>query len=427
MRRFAWKRICSCALMSALLCGCSIGQKNTASEYLQKAEDETTISFAWWGNDPRHQYTLSGIRIFEEKNPDIRVNHSYGVWDGYETRNRVYMKSHTNADVMQINYSWLDSYSPDGTGYYDLRTLSDELDLSSYSESDLQLCTVNGHLNALSIAYNMPVFFYNKDIYDRYGLPLPTSWDDLFTAAERMAPDGLYPIGMVKKHMFLSVIAWFEQKTGRTVYTEDGIYCGTAADWKEMLLFYRELIEKKVIPEVTDFGATDFTSGRTAGAVCWASDASRYSSALTESGTNVVIGDNLKLPDALRSGWYMKPATLYAISATTQHPKEAARLLNFLLNDADMAKLQGTEKGVPISNAALEALQSAHLLDSLEYEASQQIREMQDTIEVMPTALETSELTDTFKTVADKYLYNRSDLDSCAQEIHTLLTERSCN
>lgn len=427
MRKVAWKRILPLALAAAFLCGCSIGQKGTkqtmAPELLQQTQDETSISFSWWGNDPRHQYTLSGLRIFEEKNPDIRVKHSYGVWDGYETRNRVFMKSHTNADVMQINYSWLSSYSPDGTGYYDLRTLGDVLDLSSYTEQDLALCTVNGHLNALSIAYNMPVFFYNKDIYDRYGLSIPKTWEELFAAADVMSKDGIYPIGMVKKHMFLSVIAWFEQKTGRTIYTADGTYCGTVEDWKEMLTFYRELIDRKVIPEVTDFGATDFTSGHTAGAVCWASDASRYSSSLTEAGANVVLGDNLKSTDALRSGWYMKPATLYAISATTQHPKEAARLLDFLLNDADMAKLQGTEKGVPIASSALEALQSAHMLDSLEYEASQQIREMQGEIEVMPTALEASELTDGFKTTADKFLYNRADLDTCAQEIHEALEE----
>ena len=430
MRRIAWKKIVACTLISALALGtggCSFWHQRVLGEdtqtiYRQDTE-QTQISYAWWGNDVRHQYTLTGIRVFEEKNPDIRVNHTYGVWDGYETRNQVFMKSHTNADVMQINYSWLHTYSPDGTGYYNLNFLTDELDLSRYSEADLTLGTVNGHLNAIPIAYNMPVFFYNQDIYDRYGLAIPKTWDDLFAAAERMSKDGIYPIGMVKKQMFLSMIAHFEQTTGRVLYTADGSYCGMPEDWAEMLSFYKELVDRKVIPSVSDFGATDFENGTTAGACFWASDATRYCEGLKAAGANVVIGDNLMTPGALRSGWYTKPATLYAISATTQHPKEAARFLNFLINDADMARLQGTEKGVPISERALDALKSSRQLDSLEYAASQEIMEMQDQNEVMIPQLEAATVMDTFKNTADKYLYGKESLEACAAEIHAQLQE----
>ena len=430
MRRIAWKKIVACTLISALALGtggCSFWHQRVLGEdtqtiYRQDTE-QTQISYAWWGNDARHQYTLTGIRVFEEKNPDIRVNHTYGVWDGYETRNQVFMKSHTNADVMQINYSWLHTYSPDGTGYYNLNFLTDELDLSRYSEADLTLGTVNGHLNAIPIAYNMPVFFYNQDIYDRYGLAIPKTWDDLFAAAERMSKDGIYPIGMVKKQMFLSMIAHFEQTTGRVLYTADGSYCGMPEDWAEMLSFYKEQVDRKVIQSVSDFGATDFENGTTAGACFWASDATRYCEGLKAAGANVVIGDNLMTPGALRSGWYTKPATLYAISATTQHPKEAARFLNFLINDADMARLQGTEKGVPISERALDALKSSRQLDSLEYAASQEIMEMQDQNEVMIPQLEAATVMDTFKNTADKYLYGKESLEACAAEIHAQLQE----
>ena len=430
MRRIAWKKIVACTLISALALGtggCSFWHQRVLGEdtqtiYRQDTE-QTQISYAWWGNDARHQYTLTGIRVFEEKNPDIRVNHTYGVWDGYETRNQVFMKSHTNADVMQINYSWLHAYSPDGTGYYNLNYLTDELDLSRYSEADLTLGTVNGHLNAIPIAYNMPVFFYNQDIYDRYGLAIPKTWDDLFAAAERMSKDGIYPIGMVKKQMFLSMIAHFEQTTGRVLYTADGSYCGMPEDWAEMLSFYKELVDRKVIPSVSDFGATDFENGTTAGACFWASDATRYCEGLKAAGANVVIGDNLMTPGALRSGWYTKPATLYAISATTQHPKEAARFLNFLINDADMARLQGTEKGVPISERALDALKSSRQLDSLEYAAAQQILEMQEENEIMIPQLEAATVMDAFKDTADKYLYGKESLEACAAEIHAQLQE----
>ena len=193
----------------------------------------------------------------------------------------------------------------------------------------------------------------------------------------------------------------------------------------EILDFYKQLLEKKVIPRVEDFDATDFENGTTAGASCWASDATRYCAELSKSGVNVVIGNNIMEPGALRSGWYTKPATLYAISATTQHPKEAARFLNFLINDADMARLQGTEKGVPISERALDALKSSRQVDSLEYAAAQEIREMQDENAIMIPQLESSTVMDAFKNTADKYLYGKESLEACAAEINAQLQGNS--
>lgn len=148
--------------------------------------NQNTINFGWWGNDERHDYTLQGIDIFEQKNPSINVNCTYSVWSGYERRNRICMRSGSEPDVMQINYNWISEYSPDGNGYYNLYDLSDYIDLSSYTENELSYGTVNGKLNALPIAYNSVVFFYNQDLLDRYGLDVPKTWDDLFAAAEKL-------------------------------------------------------------------------------------------------------------------------------------------------------------------------------------------------------------------------------------------------
>lgn len=103
--------------------------------------------------------------------------------------------------------------------------------------------------------------------------------------------------------------------------------------------------------------------------------------------------------------------------------KEVARLLNFLINDADMAKLQGTENDVPISERALDALKSARMLNSLEYSASEEIRSMQDQNEVMIPALEASTVMDIFKDAADKYYDGRGSLDAYAEEVQTEMQE----
>ena len=51
---------------------------------IKNIKRNTTITFGWWGNDDRHLYTLKGIDVFQEKYPQIEVNCSYNVWNGYE-------------------------------------------------------------------------------------------------------------------------------------------------------------------------------------------------------------------------------------------------------------------------------------------------------------------------------------------------------
>ena len=194
-------------------------RKNRKTAEINQAK--TRIQMSWWGNDGRHMYTMEGVDLFQEKNPEIDVSYRYGEWNGYEKRTKVWMESHNEADVMQINYAWLNVYSPDGTGFYDLSTLSDILDLTNFTEEELSYGTKNGKLNALPIAMNTHTFYYNQDILDQYGLSVPKTWDDLFTMAEKLAPDGKYVWGIAKKHLFLLMIAYYEQSFGKPFFNQD--------------------------------------------------------------------------------------------------------------------------------------------------------------------------------------------------------------
>ncbi|MGN0362195.1 MAG: ABC transporter substrate-binding protein [Bilifractor sp.] len=402
-------------LMSTLLSGCA--SADTADTVVVQNQENVHISMSWWGNDERHKYTLSGLALFHDDHPDITVSHSYGVWDGYEQRNKIYMESHEGADVMQINYNWLSVYSPDGKGYYDLNSLSDVIDLSNFAEDDLVFGMKDGKLNALPIAYNSTAFFYNKTLYDKYGLSIPKTWDDLFTAAKSMSADNIYPVGLSKKQLILSLAAWYEQTYGEPLFSDEGELQADLDQLKALLTFYKSLITEKVIPAVDDFDATSFTTGKTAGAGCWCSEDSRYCDDLADSGVEVVLGQTPGLTGADTTGWKIKPATMYAINVYTDHPKEAGELLNFLLNDPRMAKLQGTEKGLPVSKAALETLQNNNMLDDYDAIAGKQLNQNKAKLGIMVPALEDAGVISAFKGETDKYIYDQEDLDTCAAQL----------
>lgn len=331
--------------------------------------DTITIEYSWWGDDSRNQYTLDAVDIFEKENPEINVKCKYGVWNGYEKRQHIYMKSQETPDVMLINYGWLDTYSSDGSGFYDLNTLSDYIDFENYTEEELAFGTKNGRLNAVPIAFNTETFYYNETLWNSYGLSIPRTWDDLFDAARIMSKDGVYPLGMTKKSLFFMLLSHYIQTTGNDPVKSDGTLNLNKEQIGDMLDFYKELLDKKVLMSVDSFNRNAFASGEVGGTLAWVSDAGGYCDPLKENGYDVKIGEYICEPGAKSLGWFVKPATMYAISNNTEHPEAAAKLLNYLLNGEEMTLRQGTEKGVPISSSAFEILKDHDVLMGYEVQA----------------------------------------------------------
>lgn len=401
--------------------GCSLADSGS-NQNTETLEPPTSISFSWWGNDNRHEYTMNGISIFEEQNPSIKVKKGYGVWQGFEKRMQVAMESHTESDVMQINYAWLDQYSSDGNGFYDLYKLSDYIDLSNFSENDLQYGIKEGKLNALPIAFNSYEFYYNKKIWDKYGLEFPENWDDVFAAAEVMKEDGIYPFGFVKKQAFMVAISWFEQTKGKYVFTESGQLNIDENELGEMISFYCKMIDEKVMIPVDDFDKAKFSDGKVAATLCWVSDAGNYCKALEGKGGEPGIGGYIIPKQAKLSGWYIKPATMYAISSYSEHPEEAAMLIDFLINSPDMAALQMSEKGVPVSKTARETLQNIPNSE-MEYEfmASKYMNENIDKLEVIKPIMENDEIISAFKEYGDEYIYDKMTLEECSENLYSVI------
>lgn len=410
MKKNLLKTVLFSLLCVTILSACG----NTISEN----RDVTNIEFSWWGNDDRHMYTMNGVNAFMKANPDINVKYRYGEWSGYERKNRVWVKSQTEADVMQINYAWLDEYSHDGNGYYDLYQLTDYIDLSQYDEDELSYGVKNGKLNAIPIAFNTSTVCYNKTILDKYNLECPKTWDDLFTVAEVLSQDDIYTIGMAKKHMLLMLIAYYEQTTGKHVFDKDGKLLLTKDDVGYMLDFYKELIDKKVLMPIDKFDVSKLGENQVAMSLFWISDSNNYCSTIEKNGGEPVISDYFMAPNASMSGVYMKPATMYAISSITDNPEKAAELLNYLVNDEGMALMQGTEKGVPVSKKAVAILETEGKLEGYGYEAYVNMQKHRDELNIMIPIMESEDIMDAFKNNADEYIYDVSTREETITKIY---------
>lgn len=383
-------------------------------------EKQTEINLSWWGTDARNRYTIKAVELFEEKYPNIKVNCSYSEWSGYEERSKIQMRSNTEADIMQINFSWLSQYSEDGEGYYDINDLKN-FKISNFSEDVLEYGIKNDHLNAIPIAMNAETVYINQDVYDRYGLDTPKTWDDLFKAAEVMKKDGIYPMSGASKSIWLYLLTHTEQVTGKKIIKDDKLNF-KAEDFQNMIDFYKELVDKSVIPQLEHYDSKEIAKETYAGSIAWVSDATNYFGTMIEDGINVITADYTTIDgDNIGEGWYAKPATMYAVSKNTQHPEEAGLLLDFLMNSPEMAELQGVEKGIPLSTSAKKTIEKNYMLYGIQYEASQKLESCQ--LEELHPILENNDLIDDFFSACNDVLYDKATSEDSADALMIKIAE----
>lgn len=406
-----FSKLISLAVIPVILSGCG------NDIVMTNQNQQTEISFSWWGNDARHDYTLEAIKEFEKLHPDIKVKCHYSEWSGYQARNNVQMVSHTESDIMQINYAWINQYSHDGAGYYDISQLSNYIDFASFTEEDLEYGMQNGSLNAISIALNTMTVYINETVYDNYGLEIPKTFDDFYKAAEVMNGE-CYPISMSKKSVWFFIIAYVGQLKNKDFMDNDGNILFDESDIQLMIETYCNLVNRKVIPQVEYFEKSEITSGKYAGVLAWLSDANSYCGGAADNGFKITVADYTTIDGNLQS-WYAKPATMYAIRKDIEHPEEAGMLLDYLLNSTEMAGYQQIEKGIPISSSQREYLEENELLDGIQYDAFTKMSDTKEKLEVISPYFENEDLIDAFMEVCNEVLYEKAD----SEELSSVLCD----
>ena len=88
-------------------------------------------------------------------------------------------------------------------------------------------------------------------------------------------------------------------------------------------------------------------NGQYAGTFAWDADAETYRSAL-KNASGFLVGDEIAFGGQANGGC-SKVYLALAINSSCQHPKEAAILVNFLLNEDMGASIMGTACGLPDS------------------------------------------------------------------------------
>lgn len=380
--------LASVMALSLAACGSSGTAETTTaggSDSSSDGSEQVELTFSWWGGDSRHAATEEAIAAFMEKYPNIKVTAEYGAWTGWEEKQSLNILGGNAADVMQINWNWIESYSQGGTSYANLEDYADVLDLTQFPEESLELCKVDGKLMAVPVALTGRLFYWNKTTFDTIGVAIPTDEASLLAAGEAFAAygDDYYPLALAGYDRMIFLVYYLESIYNKP-WVVDGQINYTAEEIQTGMDFICKLEDAHVIPTMTTIDGdmadsldknAKWINGKYAGIYEWDSSASKFQKAVEESvdvpGQEFVIGDFIQFGEY--QGGFTKISMGLAVSANSEHPKEAAMLINFLLNEEEGVEICSTERGIPCSAAAVQILNEKGLGDELTKEANAKV------------------------------------------------------
>lgn len=389
---------------------------------------KTELRMSWWGGNERHQATNDALERFQKANPDISVKAEYTGWDGALTRITTQIAGNTEPDVMQTNLNWMPIFSKTGEGFYDMNKVKPDLHADNFSNSALNTVTFGGKLNGVPVSMTSRVFYYNKETWSKAGIAYPNNWDELMAAGKAFKEklgDEYYPIVIEARDVFAMNRSYMIQTTGKDIITQDGKLNYSQDEMTKFFELYAKQVEDHVFPstkEYASYGRSNlyemrpWIEGKFGGVYMWDTAITKYSDNLKPP-MGLELAPYPMAPGAKDAGLLSRPSMMFSIGRNTKHPEEAAKLINFLLNDPAGVKALGLTRGIPLSAAGVKELKSDGTIQesSLSFAGYTQAGSLPQTIVSTPYT-DNAQLMDIFSEEMQALDYGKSTPEQSAQE-----------
>ncbi|MFE3456048.1 ABC transporter substrate-binding protein [Nocardiopsis aegyptia] len=332
-------------VMAATACGGGSGSEDGVVE----------LRFSWWGADDRHAVTQQVIDEFEAANPDIRIVGDYTDWAAYWDRLATSTAAGDAPDIITQEERYLREYGDRGA-LADLSQL-ESLDLSNIDPLVAESGDMNGETYGVATGVNAYTIMADVDAFEEAGVELPDdeswSWDDYVDKAIEIseATDGEI-VGTQSMAFNEAGFQIFARQRGENLYNEDGTLGYSQETLEEWYGLIDRLQEEGGQPtasesvEIEALGPDGSVLAANSGAMAhfWTNQLGQQTDT---SGHEIEL---LRYPGETtedRSGMFFKPAMFYSVSAESEHPEEAARFVDFLVNSNEAAELILADRGLP--------------------------------------------------------------------------------
>lgn len=377
MKKRVLAAVLSAVMVISLLSGCATsGNSGKSHSDGKKDEGEVTLTFLnKYPEDPYAQYFVDAVADFEEKYPDIKIKMENVSDEAIKDKLSVMASGEQMSDIF---FSW--------TGERVKRFARNDLvlDLTSYLEDDsewadsflpafLNNATYDGKTYAIPFRSSIMYFVYNKEVFDKYKLEVPKTWDEFLAICDKLKGTDVTPIAFGNSQTWYS--SWWigllnammvpadvvdKDYTPETGEFTDETYTEAVRTFLEMNEkgYFGDNVNAKDYYEVRE----GFCAGKYAMMLDATAQFTQYDDGMGEENWGY-----FKVP--LMEGAAGDPETIggggevWMISKTCRHPEEAITFLKFMTS-LEQGQKQTSESGLP--NALIGGITEENGTEALE-------------------------------------------------------------
>ena len=349
-------------VMAASLTACG-GQKAETNTQMADSGKESaasgeqiTLRMAWWGSQTRHDATNKVIEMYEEQNPNVHIEAEFYDFDSYFTKLDTLVAADDGWDIFQMGGNFpkyinsiepMDSYIEAGT-----------IDVSDTTENFLATTRDNdGTQVGISIGTNTYGIAYDPAMFAEAGLAEPSdnwTWDewkaDCLAITEKL---GIY--GSSKMDNFIAGVtqrASQAEKDGNFFKkTNDGLEFTDTATFASYMQMIKDLTDAGSYPdagaikEIKDIEG-DYLVTEDA-AMTWVSS-NQIASIVNAAGREIKIAPVPRITKDGSYGMGVQSSQQLCMAKSSKNKEEAAKFINYFVNDIEANKVLNGERGVPI-------------------------------------------------------------------------------
>lgn len=382
-------------------------------------ESAVSLSYSWWGGDNRTKLQNAVVDEFEAQNAGITFRvQTAGDTASHVERLAVQASGRNLPDLYQMQDRFIRQFS-DGDSMRPLDDLVADgtIDVSDLPPEVLAAGKWGDKQLMIGTSFSFRGLYYNEKAFTAAGVEPPnpkTTWDQLSEKVLALHQAGLAKGSYAALNLCGSDIAFYSFLGGNDIKPYNGDQLGfTAADVQSWFAYWDKLAKGGAVPpaalQVEQQGNTTEDSMFAKKMVMVdIFPANQYETTREINPDTRVTG----VPAGPKGPGNYLIVSGQSISGRTEHPKEAAKFIDFFLNDVEAAKTYKADNGLPAANKTREAV--AQSLKLRQFELYDEIKD--DLTQQEPAPPGSAEVISALERSCDELAFGRQNVSQAAEQ-----------
>lgn len=190
------KKILFMVIASSLIFLVACGNKKTTETKEVADKADQVVEFWHIETGEREKIYEEAALEFEKENPGVKVKLTRFPNDSYKEKLSVAMAGGEVPDVFQSwGGGWLKNFADEGN----VLDITADVEENHFNQLTLDNSTYDGKVYGLPMGLTIDVVFYNKEIFDEYGLVPPKTFDEWLEIIDILNENNVIPIALTNK------------------------------------------------------------------------------------------------------------------------------------------------------------------------------------------------------------------------------------